>query len=78
MIVSVLYYDDAARAFCGKEYTYFTDIPNPMMKRVLAPVSDGNGVVFKKALVVGTDLPESVIDDSWRHKVKTITELCVD
>ena len=78
MIVSVLFFDEATNGWCGKEYTYYTDIPNPEMKKVLAPVQIGKDIVLKKALIVETDLPESVIEDSWRSSVKTITELDSD
>ena len=71
MLVSVIYYDPTVNGYCGNSYTYKTKLPLKMFNRVIAPTMDGD----KKALVVGIDLPESVIDKAWAWKLKEIKEL---
>ena len=75
MIVEVLYYDPLINGYAGKRYTYYCNLPVEYGQKVLAPVQEGYGINLKKAVIVATDLPESVIGDSWRSKVKTITQL---
>lgn len=75
MIVEVLYHDPVINGYAGKRYTYYCNIPVEYGQHVLAPVQDGYKVIQKKAIIVATDLPESVIRDSWKPKVKTITQL---
>lgn len=73
MIVEVLYYDPVINGYAGDRYTYYCDIPVRIRQKVLAPVKDGKNIVLKKAIIMATDLPESVINDSWRSRVKEIT-----
>ena len=74
MIVEVLFYDPIINAYAGQRYTYYCSIPVVEGQNVLAPVQKGNTTVLKKAKIMSTNLPESVIRDSWKMKVKTITQ----
>ena len=67
-----MYYNELTRSYCGKEYTYKTELPLKLFQKVLVPVSGGGK---KKALVVDIDLPESVVDPAWADKLKEITEI---
>ena len=71
MLVSVIYYDPTVNGYCGRPYTYKTNLPLKEFQRVIAPTMDGD----KKALVVETNLPESSVDPSWAWKLKEIKEL---
>lgn len=73
MICTVKYYDDNAGAYAGREYTYRTDLELYPLVKVIAPV--GNPPEMKKAIVIKTNLPESVIDPEWADRVQTITEV---
>ena len=74
MIVSVIYYDETAKAYAGRHYTYLTGLPLKLFEKVKAPVLVNDEIVLKKALVVDIDLPESVIDPAWADRVRIITE----
>lgn len=74
MIVSVLFYDPLTNSYSGNRYTYYCKIPVVKYQRVLAPTPKG----LKKALIREINLPESVIEDSWRANMKTITQLDSD
>lgn len=71
MLVSVIYYDEKVNAYCGRDYTYKTDLPLKVFQKVIVPVPDGK----KKALVTDINLPDSVVDPAWADRIRTITEL---
>lgn len=71
-IVSVGYYDQDIDGYVG-EYIYYASIPLVSFQKVIAPTAYGD----RKAIVINTDLPESVIKDEWRNNMKVIKELDV-
>jgi len=75
MIVTVLYYDPMSDSYCGNPYTYYCNFPVVKNQKVLAPCAKNGTVVLSKAIIWDTDLPESVIKDEWKYKVKEIKEL---
>lgn len=75
MIVEVLFYDPLINGYAGERYTYYCNIPVLPGQKVLAPVKQRGDIVLKNALIMATDLPESVIKDEWRSSMKTITQL---
>lgn len=71
MLVSVIYYDEQAKGYGGKEYTYRTELPLVPYQKVICPTYKGN----KKALVTQINLPESVVDPAWADKLREIKEI---
>lgn len=72
MYVSVIYYSEKNNGYCGRGYTYKTELPLKVGDKVLVPV--GNDVESKRAMVVDVDLPDSAVDPAWADKVKSITQ----
>ena len=73
MYVSVIFYDQEAKAYVGKEYTYKVDddLPITEFTKVLAPTPKG----IKKALVTRINVPDSEISPAWANKIKEIKEM---
>lgn len=71
MIVTVLYYDEVAKGYNGKEYTYHTNLSLMPFQKVLAPTPKGD----KKAIVMKINLPESAIQPEFANRVKEIKEM---
>lgn len=70
MLVSVIYYDEQAQAYCGRDYTYRTGLPLKVFDKVICPTYKGD----KKALVTDVDLPETTVKAEWADKLKEIKE----
>lgn len=71
MLVSVIFYDESVQAYCGRDYTYKTELPLKVFQKVICPTYKGD----KKALVTEVNLPDSVVDPSWADKLKEITQI---
>lgn len=71
MLVSVAFYDETSRAYCGRDYTYKTELPLKVFEKVICPTYKGD----KRALVTDINLPESSVDPAWADKLKEITKL---
>lgn len=69
-IVRVRFYKPEIDAYAGRQYTYRTTLPLKENDRVLAPTANDPA---QKAVVVAVGLPETVIDEQWADRVKTIT-----
>jgi hypothetical protein len=71
MLVSVIYYDDQSKAYCGRDYTYRTNLPLKVFEKVICPTYKGD----KRALVTDINLPESSVDPAWADRLREITKL---
>ena len=71
MMVSVIYFDEKANAYCGRGYTYKTNLPLKVFQKVICPTYKGD----KKAIVMEVDLPDTAVDPAWSNKLKEITKL---
>ena len=71
MYVSVQYFDEQANAYGGKSYTYKTDLPLVPYQKVIVPTYKGD----KKAIIKEINLPDSCVEEAWKDKLKTISEV---
>ena len=72
MYCSVIFYSEKTHGYCGRSYTYETNLDLKVSDKVLCPI--GGETTQKRAMVIDIDLSESNIDDSWKDKIKTISE----
>ena len=75
MIVFVKYYRDAVSGYCGRTYTYKTEMPLKVGDKVIAPTRNEPR---QRAMVTAINLHESVISPKWEKDVKYITEYYVE
>lgn len=74
MYVKVLYYKPeldlagTGNGYGGREYTYRSDLPLKPGDLVIAPTYKGE----QKAMVVASNVPESMIDPAWADKLRNI------
>lgn len=71
MICKICYFNPAANAYTSRRYTYKSDLPLKVGDPVIAPTSKGEK---NRAIVMETDLPDTVIDEQWADRVLYITE----
>lgn len=71
-IVFVKYWHPEFNSYCGRAYTYKTELPLKVGSKVIAPTrSDPR----QRAIVTMTHLSPAVIDKKWEKDVKFITDM---
>lgn len=71
MLVRVKYWKGGVlNGYAGFPYTYRTNLPLNVGDVVVAPTAKEP---MQRAIVVETNVPESVVDPAWEHTIKTIT-----
>ena len=72
MIVKVKYYKGEINGYAGRDYTYRTSLPLQVGDHVIAPTAKEPN---QRAIVTEINLPESVIDERWADRVRTIDRI---
>lgn len=73
MICKVKYWKgELLNGYAGREYTYLSDLPLRVGDKVVAPTAKEP---MQKAIVVATNLPDTVIDPAWKHALRYITQM---
>lgn len=70
MYCKVIYYNDSAKGFTGKSYTYSSDLDLKVGDKVLCPI--GASQEMKRAMIAEINVLESEISDEWRDRIKNI------
>jgi hypothetical protein len=70
IIVCVQFYNPDAKAFKGKIYNYFAEIPLAVGDMVIAPTIYGDEL----GKVIETDIPEEKVDERFLPRLRTITK----
>ena len=72
MYCKVIYYNDSAKGYTGRSYTYSSGLDLKVGDKVLCPV--GASQEMKRAMIVETDVPDSEIDPVWADRIKEIMD----
>ena len=71
MFVAVMYYNETAKAYCGRSYTYYTQLLDLQpLDAVLVPVGERNEL--KEAVVIDVDIPIETIPTDILPRIKEI------